>query len=76
MLPSKSMLSSGTAAWAPRPLRVPAPFRVQKGRCMRVAATASEDKQGERIKSTLADLDALLGIQEEPKKADKVGSGE
>ena len=31
-----------------------------------------DDAQNERIKTTLADLDALLGIQEEPKAADKV----
>jgi hypothetical protein len=37
-----------------------------------VRHAANDDSQNERIKSTLADLDALLGIQEEPKTSDKV----
>lgn len=38
----------------------------RRGALLRVRATSDEN---ERIKSTLADLDALLGIVEEPKKA-------
>jgi hypothetical protein len=41
-----------------------------------VCRATTEDTQNERIKSTLADLDALLGIQEEPKASDKVCGGD
>jgi len=43
-------------------------------RALCVTRATNGDAQGEKIKSTLADLDALLGIQEEPAKTstDKV----
>ncbi|KIZ03245.1 hypothetical protein MNEG_4714 [Monoraphidium neglectum] len=41
-----------------------------------VCRATTEDTQNERIKSTLADLDALLGIQEEPKASDKAATAD
>ena len=50
------------------------PIYIASNRCVRVLATTSEadssktQGEGNRIKQTLADLDALLGIEEEPEE--------
>lgn len=84
MWPQLRAMSSGSSIRCGRmlqPLSVlqssrPCALRAGSGRVAKQWSTlcraSNDDTQNERIKTTLADLDALLGIQEEPKASDKV----